>query len=151
VAATLEAAVGILRKQTQEHTDRFELTVAEGLPAVRGSSQQLEQVFINVILNALQALPDRNCGVFVDASAPPGSGGVSIRVRDEGAGITKEHLEALTEPFFSTREDSGGTGLGLSISQSIIDKHGGRIEFESELGRGTTVTITLPVALAAEV
>ena len=150
IGAILKSAAGILRKQTQERTDHFEMEVADGLPMVRGSSQQLEQVFINVILNALQALPERNRGVFIEASAGPGADAVSIRVRDEGEGISQEHLDSLTEPFFSTREDSGGTGLGLSITQSIIDRHGGRIRFDSAPGRGTTVTITLPAAAAGE-
>ena len=150
IGAILKAAAGILRKQTQERTDHFEMAVADGLPTVRGSSQQLEQVFINVILNALQALPERSRGVFIEASAGPGADAVSIRVRDEGEGISQEHLDSLTEPFFSTREDSGGTGLGLSITQSIIDRHGGRIRFDSTRDRGTTVTITLPAAAAGE-
>ncbi len=144
VRTILSAAISVLRKQIQEHTDHFEVTVAEGLPTVRGSAQQLEQVSINVIHNALQALPDRNRGVFIEADSDAGSGMVSIRVRDEGEGISREHLATLTEPFFSTREASGGTGLGLSISQSIINRHGGRMKFDSEPGSGTTVTITLP-------
>jgi polar amino acid transport system substrate-binding protein len=122
--------------------------VADELPTVRGNSQQLEQVLINVILNALQALPERSRGVFIEASAGPAADEVSIRVRDEGEGISREHLDSLTDPFFSTRGDSGGTGLGLSISQSIIDRHGGRIRFDSAKGRGTTVTITLPAVAA---
>jgi signal transduction histidine kinase len=145
LGAVLQEAVGILRRQIQELTDSFELHIPETLPRIRGSSQQLEQVFINVILNALQSLPDRQCRVSVEVDAEGDSGVVSIRVHDEGEGISHEHLEALTEPFFSTRADSGGTGLGLSISQSIIDRHGGRIEFESERDQGTTVTITLPM------
>jgi signal transduction histidine kinase len=150
VGASLEAAVEILRKQTQEHTDHFQFRRTDELPTVRGSSQQLAQVFINVILNALQALPDRTCGVSIDVSADPEAASVLIRVRDEGEGISRENLASLTEPFFSTREDSGGTGLGLSISQTIIERHGGQITFDSELGRGTTVTIALPAAIVEQ-
>jgi len=72
-----------------------------------------------------------------------------LTIRDEGCGIPREHLSRLTDPFFTTKRDSGGTGLGLSVSAGIIKEHGGRIEFRSEIGVGTTVTVFFPTALEA--
>ena len=69
---------------------------------------------------------------------------VVVEVRDDGRGIPDQELARITEPFFSTRTDTGGTGLGLSICQTFIDQHGGRIDFDSEVGAGTTVTVRLP-------
>jgi polar amino acid transport system substrate-binding protein len=69
---------------------------------------------------------------------------VLFRLRDEGSGISPEHLSRLTDPFFTTKRDMGGTGLGLSVSAGIVKEHGGTLEFESPPGCGTTVTLTLP-------
>ncbi len=140
----LEATVMILHNQIQKYTDDFTLEVPDGLPLVQGNSQQLEQVFLNTMLNALQALPDRNKGVHVAAAYDADEGVVRIVIRDAGCGISERDLGRLTEPFFTTRTDRGGTGLGLSISRSIIEKHGGSISFESAIGEGTKVTIIIP-------
>lgn len=140
------AAVSILSSQIMKHTDKFEVSTAEGLPAVRGSSQKIEQVLINLVINALHALPDRSRGVHVGSFHDKEKGEVVIEVRDEGAGMSREVLERITEPFFTTRGDAGGTGLGLSISYSIIREHRGSMDFESEPGKGTTVSIRLPAA-----
>lgn len=144
VQQVLEATVMILHNQIQKFTDFFTLQVPDGLPAVSGNSQQLEQVFVNVLLNALQALPDRTCKVHIGAVFDADNGFVCVTVRDEGRGISERDLGRLTEPFFSTRTDAGGTGLGLSISRSIMEKLGGGMGFESALGKGTTVTIRIP-------
>ena len=140
----LEATVMILHNQIQKYTDNFTLDVPDGLPLIRGNSQQIEQVFLNTILNALQALRDRAGSVHVAAVFDADEGIIRINIRDEGSGISERDLGRLTEPFFTTRTDRGGTGLGLSISRAIIEKHGGTIGFESRIGEGTTVTITFP-------
>ncbi len=144
IQQVLEEAVMILHNQIQKFTDVCTLEVPDGLPAVRGNSQQLEQVFINVLLNALQALPDRTKGVHITAGLDANEEALWVSIRDEGHGISERDLGRLTEPFFSTRTDVGGTGLGLSISRSIIERHTGSISFESVLGSGTTVTIRTP-------
>jgi hypothetical protein len=144
VQQVLEATVMILHNQIQKFTDVCSLEVPDDMPPAWGNSQQLEQVFINVLLNALQALPDRTKGVFIRAGFCADDGMLSVSIRDQGRGISERDLGQLTEPFFTTRTDAGGTGLGLSISRSIIDKHGGTMGFESTLGRGTSVTIRIP-------
>jgi signal transduction histidine kinase len=97
------------------------------------------------VLNALQALPRREYAVTVDSRFDKDKRVVMIRVADEGTGISPEVFAHITEPFFSTKLDSGGTGLGAYISHSIIRGHGGSLEFESKEGHGTTAIISLPV------
>ncbi len=144
IQQVLEATVMIMHNKIQKYTDACNLDVPDGLPAVWGNSQQLEQVFINVLFNALQALPERTKGVHVGADFDSDSDMLSITIQDEGSGICERDLGRLTEPFFTTRTDAGGTGLGLSISRSIVERHGGSMEFESQLGSGTRVVIHLP-------
>ena len=144
IQQVLEAAVMILHNQIQKFTDACTLQVPDGLPPVVGNCQQLEQVFVNVLFNALQALPNRTRGVHISAGFDADDRVLWIAVRDEGCGITERDLGRLTEPFFTTRTDAGGTGLGLSISRAIVERHGGSMGFESQLGSGTTVTIRIP-------
>ena len=145
IQQVLEATVMILHNQIQKFTDFFALEVPDGLPTVSGNSQQLEQVFVNVLLNALQSLPDRSRKIQLGAAYDSDNNIVLVTVQDEGRGIAERDMGRLTEPFFSTRTDAGGTGLGLSISRSIMEKLGGSLGFESRLGSGTTVTIRIPV------
>ncbi|MCU7930311.1 MAG: CHASE domain-containing protein [Candidatus Thiodiazotropha sp. (ex Codakia rugifera)] len=144
IQQVLEETVMILHNQIQKFTDSCSLDVPDGLPAVQGNSQQLEQVFINILLNALQALPDRTKAVHIDAGYDADVSELRVCIRDQGRGISERDLGQLTEPFFTTRTDVGGTGLGLSISRSIVERHGGSMSFESELGGGTTVIIRIP-------
>ena len=149
IQQVLEATVMLLHNQIQKHTDVCNLEVPDDLPMIKGNSQQLEQVFINILLNALQSLPDRKRGVYISAVYDADEQIISIRVRDEGQGVSERDIGRLTEPFFTTRTDTGGTGLGLSISRSIIEKHGGNLGFESIQDAGTRVTIRLPVSRGA--
>ncbi len=141
----LQVSVSILKNQIHKYTDNFSMKLVDTLPSVQGNNQQLEQVFINVILNALQSLPDRTRGVFVSAFLDDAERTISVVVRDEGQGIPEDRIASVTEPFFTTKEKSGGTGLGLSISNEIIRNHKGKIVFSSEFGVGTSVTIKIPV------
>ena len=101
------------------------------------------------MLNALEALPDRTHGVHTTAVEEDSGEYVRVIVRDDGVGIDEEEIGRVTEPLYTTKVESGGTGLGLSISSAIIRDHNGRMEFASELGKGTTVTIRLPVSQSA--
>jgi signal transduction histidine kinase len=106
----------------------------------------LEQVFINLVLNALQSLPTRAASVKISAALDPEGELVRVEVADEGQGMTEEVRTRITEPFFTTRVATGGTGLGLSICQRILQHHAGRMEIESQPGAGTKVNVWLPVA-----
>jgi signal transduction histidine kinase len=108
-------------------------------PKIRGDSVLLGQVFFNILQNARQAMPD---GGSVSVSLSPGEEGVFVRISDTGVGISAKNLELLFEPFFTTR--AKGIGLGLSLSKRIIDEHRGRIEVESEEGKGTCFSVFLP-------
>jgi PAS domain S-box-containing protein len=138
------AALSLMHHELIKFTDNFHLELAERLPPVAGHSQQLGQVIINLLMNACQALPGRECGIWLSTDFDPDCGLVSIAVRDEGHGMSRDDSHRVLEPFYTTKLDSGGTGLGLSISDSIIKEHGGTLEFSSEPGRGTTFVVRIP-------
>ncbi len=142
----VKEATAILAYEIRKYSDHFQLDLGENLPAVRGNAQQIEQVIINLILNALQSLPDKTRRVIVVTDVESSGGFARLQVKDEGDGMGKKVLDRLAEPFFTTRINEGGTGLGLYISTAIIKEHRGFLEFESEPGRGTTTTIRLPIA-----
>jgi PAS domain S-box-containing protein len=137
-------SVLILNNQINKYTEKFYLDFGKDLPPVKGSAQKLEQVIINLIMNSLQALPNKKCGIWISTSSNKDSGCVIISIKDEGCGMSRKVLERIMEPFFSTKLNTGGTGLGLYISQSIVKEHRGSMEFESEHAKGTTVVIKLP-------
>ena len=131
---------GTLRRSTR----CFELALAPGLPALTGSAQRIEQVVVNLLLNACQALPDPGRGIRLATSLDAARQELVLEVKDEGAGIAAEDLARLAEPFFTTRGGAGGTGLGLAISARIAREHRGRLEFASAPGTGTTARLVLP-------
>jgi len=137
-------AIAILNHEILRATHRFEVSYEEILPPVMGVKQQLEQVVVNLLNNSFQALPSSRHGVRVITCRGREAGEVEFRVEDEGIGMSPEVLERIKMPFFSTRLDSGGLGLGVSICRSIVKEHGGTIEFESEVGKGTRVIVRLP-------
>ena len=100
---------------------------------------------INLIQNACQALQDASKGIYISVRTNKEKSTIVIKIRDEGTGIPDEKLLNITDPFFTTKQDSGGVGLGLSISSKIVEEHDGTMNFESEIGAGTIATITLPV------
>ncbi|MEW6751207.1 MAG: ATP-binding protein [Candidatus Latescibacterota bacterium] len=106
-------------------------------------SSRLNQVFLNILTNAQQAIVGKG---RITLSTQRRDGEVRVAITDTGTGITPENLKRIFEPGFTTKEAGAGTGLGLSICKQIVEEHGGRIEVESELGRGTTFTVVLPAA-----
>ncbi len=144
VHQAIGTAVGILHHEILKGCRDFRVDYAPDPPVTKGCLQELEQVLINLIQNSLQALPDRTRAIRISASTDRASGTVEIVVRDEGTGMTPDVLKNVTRPFFSTKGTSGGLGLGLSVSRSIIEEHGGKLLFESDVGKGTTARILLP-------
>lgn len=108
---------------------------------VKGNSGNLHQVFLNVIRNAVQSI---NYKGEINIETKANSQKIEVHIKDNGEGISPENLKKITDPFFTTKEPGKGTGLGLSISYNIIKEHKGKLLFKSELGKGTTVIITLP-------
>jgi signal transduction histidine kinase len=144
----VEDAAAIMRHQMSLHGVTLSTQVEPGLPQIRGSANQLQQVLMNLMLNAQQAMEGRGGVVEVEVRRA-GEDAVEIRVHDNGPGIPKEIRERIFEPFFTTKPTGQGTGLGLSVSFGIIREHHGTIAAESEPGRGTTFVIRLPLPGAA--
>ena len=141
----VSVAASILQHQVKRATANFRLSLADYLPPVQGNPQQLEQVVINLLMNALQSLSGPERAVDVATEWDRKGDAAVISVRDEGCGIPREHLPRVFDPFFSTRLEKGGSGLGLSISNFIVREHGGLMEIDSASGAGTTVTVRLPL------
>jgi len=146
INAILQSALTILANLLKKSTKKLKVIYAENLPSVRGNFQRIEQVLINLIQNACQALPDPMKGITITTSHNKKNGTVVVRIKDEGVGIKEDHKKYILDPFFTSRRDSGGTGLGLSISAGIIEEHGGKLEFSSVPERGTNVLVVLPVS-----
>jgi len=116
------------------------------MPPLWGNRSQLVQVLVNLLQNACLAAPRPDMAVRVSAYHDRTAGEVAISVADEGIGMPAEVVEHAMDPFFTTRRGEGGTGLGLSISAAIVKAHGGSMRIESHEGKGTVVTVILPVA-----
>nr|WP_284694572.1 ATP-binding protein [Geomonas sp. Red32] len=127
---------------------QLKTSLGTDLPVIVGSQQQIEQVLINLIMNAMQALPNACGEVGVVTRFDQKSNEVVVEVQDSGIGIGAETMERLFEPFFSTKLDRGGSGLGLYISQFIVAEHGGRLLLVSEPGQGTLARVLLPAKAA---
>jgi len=124
-------------------------TYASEVPKVRGNSNQLRQVLLNLMMNASQAMEGQESKrLYVETNG--GDAGAQVSVRDIGPGIPPEAQKRLFEPFFTTKPRGKGTGLGLSVSRSIIEAHRGEIRVESEIGKGATFFIRLPAAATTE-
>ncbi|MDQ1352562.1 MAG: hypothetical protein QG657_2868, partial [Acidobacteriota bacterium] len=119
----IQSSVNLTQNLLKKCTKHFSLQFAENLPDIMGNSTKLEQVFINLIQNACQALPDSTSGISISTAFSKENNQVVVQVKDEGVGIEEKDLKYITEPFFTTRRDQGGTGLGLSISLQIIQDH----------------------------
>jgi PAS domain S-box-containing protein len=145
VNAVLQSAVTLLSNMIMKSTNHFSIEYGSALPRLKGNFQRLEQVIINLVQNACQALPDNRKAVLVSTSYDEKRHGIVVNVEDEGTGIPSEILSHIIEPFYTTKADSGGLGLGLSISSRIVKEHGGTLTFTSEPGKGTKAEIVLPV------
>jgi len=141
----VRTALRLVEPTVRKATNRLHVEYDDGIPLVLGNGQRIEQVVINLVLNACQALPDADRGISISTRYNQTTESAILVVRDEGVGISPENLSRLTDPFFTTKRESGGTGLGLSVSDGIIKEHGGNLWFESTPGAGTTVTLSIPV------
>jgi len=120
--------------------------LGESLPKVRGSANKLQQVFLNLFLNARDAMP---LGGMLEVRTAAHNGSVEIEVADTGNGISREHINKIFDPFFTTKPGGRGTGLGLSVSYGIIKEHAGKIDVRSTPGRGTSFHVEFPAVRKA--
>jgi two-component system NtrC family sensor kinase len=137
LASTLNVVANEIKYKADVETDFGDLPLVEAIP------QQLNQVFMNILVNAAQAIENRGT---IHIATRATQDGVVITFSDDGCGIPEENLSRIFDPFFTTKEVGKGTGLGMNITYNIITKHNGEIRVESEVGKGTTFTIQLPLS-----
>jgi signal transduction histidine kinase len=142
--AIIEACLRLADNQIRRTAD-VKVDLAPNLPSVVGNSQKLQQVIVNILINASQAMQARdNARGTIHVSSRANGKEVILRVRDDGKGMEERTLKQIFDPFFTTKRHQGGTGLGLSIVYGIVKEHQGRIEVESKVGVGTSFSIYIP-------
>jgi len=139
------SALRLVDNALRKATNHFTVEYAPGLPHFRGNGHRIEQVVINLILNACQALDSKEQAIRVRTYVAENEDMVVLEVSDEGCGLDEETLGRITDPFFTTKRESGGTGLGLSVSDGIVKDHQGRMDFSSKPGEGMKVCLFLPL------
>ncbi len=139
-----EVAVRLVDNSIKKATNRFSIHLSQDLPRFRGTPRRIEQIVVNLLLNACQVLDGKDQQIALHTGIIETSGELILDVVDQGCGIAQEHLSKLIDPFFTTRREKGGTGLGLFVSAGIAAEHGGRIFFESTPGLGTRARLILP-------
>ncbi len=138
----VDASARLVHNQVHKRAD-IKLDLQPDIPTIIGNAQKIEQVLINLIINASEAMPEDRRGNIEVSTRYDGSQ-LTIEVKDDGKGMTERTMARIFDPFFTTRRAKGGTGLGLAIAFSIIEEHGGTITPTSKLGVGTTFTIRIP-------
>jgi len=138
----IDRCVRLVQHKMDMATIQLNLALGEELPHVRCDPNQIEQVVLAMVINAIDAMPQG--GNLWITTRQVSASNVELAIRDDGMGISNEHLAHIFEPFYTTKE-SGGSGLGLAISQNIVERHGGSIAVQSKVGQGTSFTILLPV------
>jgi two-component system NtrC family sensor kinase len=139
---TMRSVLRLVNKEMMHCQIEVVDELASALPLVSGDTRQLEQVFLNIILNARDAMP---AGGRLTIETYAGETDIHIRFADTGIGIEEDNLTRIFEPYFTTKEDRG-TGLGLAICQRIVTQHGGRVSVSSKLGEGTVFILHLPIS-----
>lgn len=142
VNTLLEATTRLVKNEVHKHAE-ISLDLGDDLERFTGNSQKIEQVFVNLIVNAAQAIPDDRKGLIQVSTCMDG-GDVVIKVEDNGRGMDEKTQKQIFDPFFTTKRARGGTGLGLAIAFRIIEEHSGSISVKSSPGEGTTFTIRIP-------
>jgi PAS domain S-box-containing protein len=145
LSTVVRSAVELMGYHIKRATENFSLRLDEAIPDIRGNAQQLQHVVINLIMNACQALSDREKAVEVFTAADAQRASVMLTVRDQGCGIPEEDLLRVTELMFTTKAESGGIGLGLYITDTIVKEHRATLSFASVPGNGTEAVVTFPV------
>lgn len=149
-----DSTIALVKNQAKFYNIKFNLTLDESIPLVPADPNQLQQVFLNLLINSADAMSEKGqINVATRAIDDPVSGKkyVEIEFSDNGPGISEEHLGKIFEPFFTTKPVGKGTGLGLAVSYGIIKKHGGNIFVRSEAGKGASFFVRLPAENSAEI
>jgi two-component system NtrC family sensor kinase len=139
----LEAVVALTRHKLELQGIKLTMHLYPGLLWVRGNANQLEQCLLNLIFNAMEAMPEGG-NLTVVSGLDAAQEQVQVEIQDTGSGIHKENLNHIFDPFFTTKETGEGTGLGLSIVYGIVKNHGGHTRVTSEVGKGSSFILTFP-------
>jgi two-component system NtrC family sensor kinase len=139
----IDNTLTLVEKQAPFQNIKIDKQFKTGIPMLFVDGDQIQQVFMNILLNAGDAMAGGGGHLTIQTDLKDGLAEISFT--DTGCGISKEHLSKLFDPFFTTKETGKGTGLGLAISYGIVQSHGGDIEAESEVGKGSTFRIKLPI------
>jgi len=142
VNTIIENVLALAAKQLQHSQVAVHQHLTPDLPPLEAVSDQLKQVFLNIVINAVEAMPDGG-DLYVNTGLTPDGRWVTVRFADTGIGLSPEEQANIFEPFYTTK--TKGTGLGLSVSYGIIERHGGNIEVQSKRGQGSCFTVKLPV------
>jgi two-component system NtrC family sensor kinase len=144
IGTVIHDTLKLVRNQLTLSGILVEEDMSANLPPIYGEKKSLQQVFLNLFINAIQAMLDGG-SLLIKARPSPDGQWMVIDVQDTGIGIDPEHLSQIFDPFYSTKQVGRGTGLGLSVTYGIVEKHGGHIEVKSRKGEGATFTVTLPL------
>ena len=148
IVDVIQKTLKLVKNQIMLAGIRINTLFSQDMPSIQGNFRNLEQVFLNLFINAIQAMPeggDIHLRALQDSEKY-----IKVEIQDTGPGIKPENLEHIFEPFYTTKAVGRGTGLGLAVTYSLLEKHGGHIEVHSEVNVGTTFSIYLPVSNGAE-
>jgi signal transduction histidine kinase len=145
VQDVIEETLRLATNEIKRSKVKIKGELSPNLPLIYGDQQQLKQVFLNIVLNALDAMPEGG-SLSINCTNTKDREHVSVEFSDTGIGIPEEKLSEIFNPFFTTKPGAKGTGLGLAVSRGIIRQHGGDIKVKSQVGKGTTFSVLLPVA-----
>lgn len=141
----VQTSIRLVENSLRKSTDNFTVEYGKDIPKILINAQRIEQVVVNLLLNACQSLKSRDKAVTLKTMFEPSENMLTIRVEDQGCGIDEKNIHRLIDPFFTTKREDGGTGLGLSVSSSIAKSHNGSLSFSSQMNLGTIATLNLPI------
>lgn len=145
INTAVEKVISLVSNLIKKSTNNFAVHYQSDIPTFRGNTQRIEQVVVNLLVNACQALPDNERPIRVYTGYDAVRNTVSIEVHDQGIGMSTETVKRIKDPFYTTKRDMGGTGLGLSISDKIVRDHGGTLDFFTDLEMGTTAKVSIEI------
>lgn len=140
----VRGALSLLNNVINKKSSALNMDLAGNLPQVIGDVSKIEQVVVNLVVNALDASPEAPPSITLSTCLNRDTRSIELRVIDQGVGIGAGDMDRITQPFFTTKQKIGGTGLGLAISSTLIEEQGGTLKFKSEPGKGTEATVSLP-------
>lgn len=150
VNTAVKNALRLAQTTLRKSRVQIELELAEDLPLVQGNLQSIEQIILNIIINAIQAIDHENGIIRIRSGFQKKDGCILVAISDNGYGISVAVADKLFLPFVTDKQEEGGTGLGLSVTYGLVQAHGGDISFETRKGKGTTFTISMPTLLKRE-